>query len=269
MDLPWTLTMPLPQALPQLQFTEASSTPEPLLSATSRPHTPLRPTLVPPSTKPSRATDIRRTRLNRNTLHSPRLATGTKGSLRLPLPGHMVRMPVPLSMGQTTKPLGVMPRRRDRLTGCHKTCRMRQPLPQGLTLLPQQVRLCMGPRPTRTATNRRLGTPPPKPSRPMPSTAAAPQQVPHSGQATQPPRIPSMMLTRVLRCSPQPPPPPPPRPRWQVVVRRRPAGNATRSREKESRESETTGITGLAAQNQNAKTGIAIAIANLSTSRRT
>jgi hypothetical protein len=134
-------------------------------------------------------------------------------------------------------------------------------------VLPQQVHLSMAERQIPTLTRLLLRILFPRAIPPMLSMAAAPLQAQRNGQATRPPRIPSMTLTKTLRCSLRPHPPQLPRPRWQPAVRRPPrAVTVTRSPEKGN---ENTGITGLAAQNRNAKIGTAIATADCPTNRRT
>jgi hypothetical protein len=127
---PWTLTLhPLP-ALPRTRAMLANNSQEVLLPTTLRPR--IRPRLspLPPSTNTNRAMDIP-TLLRHNIPHSPKLApTGTPRFLRLPCPRPMVRTPVPLSTGETTKPPGVIPLP-DR-TGCLKPCLMYLPPPQDL-----------------------------------------------------------------------------------------------------------------------------------------
>jgi hypothetical protein len=168
----WTLTMLTLHPLPQLLFILANSTQGLLRPTIRRPH--MHPRFTPPlhSTQFRKAMGIRPTlRLLRSTLHSPRPpVTGTPRSLRLPLPGHMPRMPVPLSMGQTTKPQEVMPP--PVRTGFHQPCLMCLPLPQGLTVLPLPARRSMGQRQILTATLRLRGILRLRASRQMVSTAA-------------------------------------------------------------------------------------------------
>jgi hypothetical protein len=168
----WTLTMLTLHPQPQLLFMLPNSTQGLLRPTIRRPHMRPRFTLLPLSIQSSQAMGIRPTlRLLRSTLHSPRHpVTGTPRSLRRPLPGHMPRMPVPLSMGQTTKPQEVMPP--PARTGCHQPCPMRLPLPQGLIMLPRLAHRSTGQRQILTVTLRLQGLLRPRASRQMVSTAA-------------------------------------------------------------------------------------------------
>jgi hypothetical protein len=167
---PWTLTLhPLP-AQPRTRAKLANNSQEVQLPTTHRPR--IRPRLspLPPSTNTNRAMDIP-TLLRHNIPHSPKLApTGTPRFLRLPCPRPMVRIPVPLSTGETTKPPGVIPLP-DR-TGCLKPCLMYLPPPPGLTMPPQQALLSLGQSQTHTPLTHRQRILPPRATQPMLSTAA-------------------------------------------------------------------------------------------------